>query len=265
MNPMRHDRFTPDCNYNLDFDIAVTRNIRPHDHTDHHVEGQLHSNYFAFIIRKSTCKSDDKVLSQTMFRGGSSFFIIASNYFHQVVCQVRDNFDDSYFVYCPLSTTPSATNPKHASRSANNLPCAHLIVILDYEHFDAFNEMYAHMPPMEYRVFDDKSLCLNHSVLNSTRFDNDQSTHSRTGSTNLPSSSWIRRLPHSLEGVHDLSLNHNSTLANLSESLFASLGLGEYSWTGSGNTYPTAEAFNSLFMNTSFHVSAFQNRIHNLV
>lgn len=164
--------YLPDCKYKVDFELT-SHDLLYND--------EDHSNYFIFNVRAHSCKTS-YFESNSKFKGGASFDIHASNIFHMVNCEVEDNFDDSYEVFCPLSKTLNTHHNSHlnqavvqnnakvanhhthktTTRDISPCSCFALSIILDYEHFDAFSEFDYNYgrPALNHIIIDDDDMCV---------------------------------------------------------------------------------------------------------
>ncbi len=194
--------YAPDCEYALDFGQSAASTSKFFD--------ENHGNYFVFNIRARNCKSESKTGGKDalqQYRGGASFEIHASNVFHAVSCEVKDKFDDSYEVLCPLSKTLNNHHNSHMSdlhqvkvanhhmhphegasehhqqKAGSNCSCFALSIILDFEHYDAFSELYYQRPQLNNIILDDDHVCVcnNGTTTISQKEDNSQgSAHFKT-------------------------------------------------------------------------------------
>lgn len=124
-------RFIPNCQYNIPstFDSIVQWSKKEWG--------------FFFIIKTISCSSE----IDSRYQGGASFSIYAKTFKEQVMCNVRDNFSGSYFIFC---------NFHHLLHDNQNYSQSNDVIVtiyLDYEHFDAFSEIYGSSPPMQYKLF----------------------------------------------------------------------------------------------------------------
>jgi hypothetical protein len=79
------------------------------------------------------------IFNDTLPKGGSSFEVLAWNEHHQIACNVYDLFNSTYSVTC---------DTLHYKSIFYNIS-----IILDYEHYDAYSDIYGTFMPMNKVIF----------------------------------------------------------------------------------------------------------------
>lgn len=95
-----------DCAYNVDMN-AIHRNIWIESET----------MYLSFVIKQNSCISGDDII------GGASLYVTVSNSQFKSYCGVRDQFDNTYVVFCRLPIpipVPIPISPINVSSESNN-------------------------------------------------------------------------------------------------------------------------------------------------
>jgi len=133
------NKLLPDCQYSISFLDNINPMIQP---TDDHmlsfniIETFCNSNslFNASSSSSSGGGSTTSSSSSGLPKGGASFEVLAWNDFHQIACDVYDNFNSSYTVICDTSYYKSLYY--------------NISIILDYEHYDAYSDIYGTFTPM---------------------------------------------------------------------------------------------------------------------
>lgn len=173
-NPLHDERIRsrslkPDCNY----DIIIG---------DHRIEGgsnntqplySLHvpngAPFVTFNIITGVCKSDD-FLDGADYTGGASFEITLASHYDLVSCVTEDRFHGIYLVVCPIhplekaherATDTAMSKSSGSDRERRRLEASptassHLFtltVTLDFEHFDAYSDVFAPTQMLDTTLF----------------------------------------------------------------------------------------------------------------
>lgn len=206
-------RFIPNCNYEI---------IRSH------ASSVYFTSNFLFLINTTICSFN--VSSQ--FHGGSSFSVFAKTSLEQVFCDVYDGYCGVYAVLCKF----------HHNHLNLNIPL-NISVFVDYEHFDAFSEVFGRQPPMQHEVFRGsmrsdpllktnivREIDLDDLILISKEvalINREASNATSNKYLNILNGSWSKR---------------NEVFQKL---------FRDNVWTGKGNYYPNTSSFHEKFMNPS--------------
>jgi len=119
-------KYEQDCNYRLLNETLAIKYIE--------TEGNF---YLHFMLEQYNCRHglawSASPNAQDLFRGGSSFSIRWETQHSLSACSTIDHFNNSYSIYCPY-------RPSHNTFHEVPTPeCGHLSVVLQFEHFDAFD------------------------------------------------------------------------------------------------------------------------------
>lgn len=147
-------------------------------------------------VRQSNC-SRPTFAGKTSFLGGSSFHILSEG-LYQLSCNYYDRFNNFYDVICHLhpSFLPPSEKVFKQDLLTDPAACTLITMILDFEHYDAYNEFTASFQspakPLEYFLLDRQPFCMLRSIseLNPLRNASFPSPNSRSDHHNvLPASS----------------------------------------------------------------------------
>ena len=132
-----------DCKYKILLDGHVIDGWGNNTQTFYAVHVHPSESFLAFTIQTGQCKSDD-VLS---VKGGASFEVSLASQVSVVGCATEDLFTGDYNVLCPLHSHLHHQRP-HGARSlqAKSTGSPHIFklsITLDFEHYDAFSDVYA--------------------------------------------------------------------------------------------------------------------------
>jgi hypothetical protein len=154
-----------DCTYRIVLDghrIDVGGNI---SQTMYAVHVQPSASFLTFTIQTAQCKSED-VLS---VKGGASFEVILTSQVDVTGCITEDAFTGDYHVMCPLHHNLHRQRP-HAARHLQEVKptgSSHtfkLSITLDFEHYDAFSDVYASSHLLDIPLFRGSLLVHRHGI-----------------------------------------------------------------------------------------------------
>lgn len=125
LDPTFPNKMLPDCEYSISF---MNGDPTPMigDNDDHKL---------LFTIHEAHCNSSVYFnTTDSLPKGGASFEVLGWNDLHQIACDVQDLFNSSYLVVCDTSLYKSLYY--------------NVSIILDYEHYDAYSDIYGTYTPM---------------------------------------------------------------------------------------------------------------------
>ena len=152
---VRSKKLKPDCKYHIVLGGRVIEGGGNNTETLYPIHVHPGTPFFTFDIKTGECKSAG-VLS---LKGGASFEIKLISKYNVVSCASEDTFKGEYKVVCPLHPahlSPHSNDNRRRLQGINPAGGYHtlqLSVTLDFEHYDAFSDVYAPSGLLDWPLF----------------------------------------------------------------------------------------------------------------
>ena len=251
----------PDCNYDIVIGDSRIEGMSNATQTMYNLHVPVGAPFITFTIATGACKSDE-YLQGLQHAGGANFGITLASHYDLVSCVTEDRFHGMYLVACPMhpldkaharaATSTMLSHKHHGNGGGSGKLARHLqeasptagghlftlTVTLDFEHFDAFSDVFAPDRLLDALLF--RGTLQIHKTSSSSSSSGGGSSSSQVMG-NLAREVADQERGHSVYG--HWTLDKHSTSSSLSHG-----ALADFHWQGTGDAFVTSrKAFQAIF------------------